>query len=116
MSVIDRARVSQSKVRDVSADAHVGASTPTKFQKCYIRAATLIGFDAFVAGQGGDPVRLLAEAGIAANVLDAPDGLINFRNYSRLMELATRSLANPSFGLEWAESLAPRFPPWAQSC
>ncbi len=110
MSVIDRARVGQPKARNVTDAGDFGASTSAKFEKCYIRAATLIGFDAFVTAQGGDPVRLLAEAGIATNALDSPDGLISFRSYSRLMELAMRSLANPSFGLEWAESLAPRFP------
>ncbi len=85
------------------------AKKSAKADRRYIRAATLIGFDTFVAAQGGDPAKLLSESGIAPNVLDHPDWLIDFRKYSHLVELATRSLKNPSFGLEWAESLAPRF-------
>lgn len=110
MSVTVPVRIGLLKTRNLTAEEDGMGRISTKPDKRYIRAATLIGFDTFVAAKGGDPDKLLMEAGIATNVLDHPDGLISFRSYARLMELAARSLTNPSFGLEWAESLSPRFP------
>jgi len=70
----------------------------------YVRAIALTGFEQAVAAAGGEPAALLERAGIAAASLAEPDTLVSHRRFTSLLELAAKSLARPSFGLDWAQS------------
>ena len=76
----------------------------------YTRAWTLIGFDAFVTSKGGDPIGMLAAAGLDPRALEAPDMLIPFARKGALLEIAAQELGAASAGLELALSIAPHFP------
>ncbi|MCX8509036.1 MAG: AraC family transcriptional regulator, partial [Rhodobacteraceae bacterium] len=97
------------KATGTLAESFVGSKNISG-DKCYIRSATLIGFDSFVIAKGFDPVSVMVASGIPCMARSNPDALISFRAYSRLLETAARSYSLPNLGLEWAEALAPRFP------
>ncbi|MEQ9565771.1 MAG: AraC family transcriptional regulator ligand-binding domain-containing protein, partial [Pseudomonadales bacterium] len=73
----------------------------------YLRAHSLIGFCDLVSSHGGNPKLLLEEVGIPLKALTDHDMLIAYRCHAMLMEIAARRLERPSFGLEWARSVAP---------
>jgi len=83
---------------------------PSASDSPYIRACVLSGFAELAKSKGGDPADMLTRAGIDPDVLCAPKMLIAFENFAVLLDLASRELDAPSFGLEWAMSIPPHFP------
>lgn len=67
-----------------------------------VRAAGLTGFRRLVAELGGDPVHILARAGIDTSQLDDPDRYLPYRNVLLAIEEAAHSLGVSDFGLRLA--------------
>lgn len=76
----------------------------------YIRSYALSGFADIVRSAGGDPVRMVREVGIAAELLDDVDKLVSWPRLCALYELAARDLDRPDFGIEWSLSIPSHFP------
>jgi AraC-like DNA-binding protein len=79
-----------------------GPSNPT--QAGLIRARALTGFADLVARHGGDVRAMLAAAGLAPQVLDAPDSPLALTRMAALLHAAASSLGVPDFGLQLARS------------
>lgn len=68
-----------------------------------IRAASLRGFGPLITELGGDPDRLLARFGIAAQELEHDDGLLSITAHDRMLDAAAAELDCPDLGLRLAE-------------
>lgn len=69
----------------------------------------MIGFVDLVRGMGAEPDPLIADAGLPLAALTDHDMLISYRRHAMLLEIAAQRLGRPSFGLEWARTVAPEF-------
>lgn len=69
----------------------------------------MIGFVDLVRGLGAEPDPLIADAGLPLASLTDHDMLISYRRHAMLLEIAAQRLGRPSFGLEWARTVAPEF-------
>lgn len=69
----------------------------------------MIGFVDLVRGMGAEPDPLIADAGLPLASLTDHDMLISYRRHAMLLEIAAQRLGRPSFGLEWARTVAPEF-------
>lgn len=81
-----------------------------KFADPYIRSSALLGFSEAAGCSGADVEALLHAAGLPTEALVNLDMMVSFRRVASLFELASGRLTRPSFGLEWAQSMAPEFP------
>lgn len=72
-----------------------------------IQAAILSTFPVLVQARGIDFARLMDDVGLPRDALDDPANELPLRSVAHLMELAAERHANPSFGLEFAESFPP---------
>lgn len=84
--------------------------TPATKTATYIRSYALSGFADIVRSAGGDPVKLVREAGIPVELLDDVDRLVSWPSLCALYELAARELNRPDFGIEWSLSIPSHFP------
>lgn len=64
-----------------------------------VRARALSGFETCVRSLGGDPASLLSVVGLHAGNLQDPLRWISFKAYLRALELASRTLGEPAFGV-----------------
>ena len=64
-----------------------------------IRGTSLQGFDDLVATLGGDPVALLASAGVHPGTVGDDEAFLPYRTLALLVERAAAELARPDFGL-----------------
>jgi AraC-like DNA-binding protein len=65
-----------------------------------VRARALSGFDTCVRTLGGDPTSLLSVVGLHAGDMQDPQRWISFKAYLRALELASRTLGEPGFGVK----------------
>lgn len=68
-----------------------------------IRAASLRGFGPLVTELGGDSDGLLERFGIAREVLESDDGLLDITAHDQMLDSAADELSCPDFGLRLAE-------------
>lgn len=76
----------------------------------YIRSCALSGFADIVRSAGGDPLKLVREAGIDPALLNDLDKLVSWPSLCTLYELAAQELNRPNFGIEWSLSIPSHFP------
>lgn len=69
-----------------------------------IRMRALNGFEATVSQLGGDPAPLLASVGLRPADLQDPNRWMTLRGHLRLLELASRRLREPAFGVALARA------------
>jgi AraC-like DNA-binding protein len=69
-----------------------------------VRAASLTNYSEVARASGLDPLKMLSDAGIGANVLREPDLLIPVERVGHLLQLSALESGNESFGLCMAES------------
>lgn len=69
-----------------------------------VRAASLTRYAEVARSVGLDPVRMLAEAGLAASVLDEPDLMVPAERVRQLLEHSATLSRTDTFGLRMAES------------
>ncbi|MCY1349014.1 HTH-type transcriptional regulator VirS [compost metagenome] len=67
----------------------------------FVRALSLVGFDAFASGQGLNPADMLRHASLPQDSLRQQDGIIYHRRYCELLELCAAQSGNASFGLQY---------------
>lgn len=72
-------------------------------QPVLVRARALTGFAELVEALNGEPLKLLADAGIPASALNEPESTLPLESLARLLEDAATSLRAPDFGLQLAE-------------
>lgn len=65
-----------------------------------VRARALSGFETCVRTLGGDPASLLSVVGLQAADMQDPLRWISFKAYLRALELASRTLGEPAFGVK----------------
>lgn len=64
-----------------------------------VRGSALYGFDSYATEQGLHHQQLLQAAGFPADVLQRPDNLISYAQFTHLLELCAARSGNPLFGL-----------------
>ncbi|MDH4556193.1 AraC family transcriptional regulator [Pseudomonas sp. BN417] len=67
----------------------------------FVRALSLVGFDAFASGQGLNPADMLRRASLPQDSLRRQDGILSYRRYCELLELCAAQSGNASFGLQY---------------
>ncbi len=65
----------------------------------FVRALSLVGFEAFASDQGLNPADLLRHAFLPQDSPRQQDGIIPYRRYCELLQLCTAQSGNASFGL-----------------
>ncbi len=66
----------------------------------FARASALHGFAEQAAECGLDPAEMLTQAGLPADILEQPDGLISYRRFLLLLEQCVARTGDPLFGLK----------------
>ncbi len=75
----------------------------------YTRSTGLIGYADFIKNHGGDILPLLEEVGLDPGLLHQDDGYYSYNKGVMFLDLASRTLNEPNFGLKFARTLAPDF-------
>ena len=75
----------------------------------YTRSTGLIGYPDFIKNLGGDIIPLLEEVGLDPGLLRQDDGYYSYNKGVMFLDLASRTLNEPNFGLKFAKTLSPDF-------
>lgn len=67
----------------------------------FVRALSLVGFDAFASGQGLNPAEMLRQVSLPQDSLRRQDGILSHRRYCELLERCAAQSGNASFGLQY---------------
>lgn len=69
---------------------------------CFIRSASLAGFEALVRSYDVNPNLILKQAGLLPSQLRDPDAFIHYEHYLQVLELAASACEEPCFGFKLA--------------